>query len=78
LNRYEEAIASYDRTLALVPKADAAWFNRGLALASLKRYKEAITSFDEALRINPKNADARENRDLLQRQVGQRSKPEVV
>jgi tetratricopeptide (TPR) repeat protein len=71
MQRYGEAIASYDRTLAIDSKTEGAWFNKGLALANLKRYGEAIASFDEALKINPNNAQARENRKLLEQQVRQ-------
>lgn len=74
----EDAIASYDRAIELNSKIEKVWFNRGIALANLKRYQDAIASFNEALRINPNNAKARENRDLLQQQVGQHSESEVV
>jgi tetratricopeptide (TPR) repeat protein len=78
MQRYQEAIASYDRTLRIEPKSEAAWFNRGLALANLKQYQEAINAFDEALKINPNNAQAQQNRDLLEKQVRQPAATEVV
>ena len=66
LNRYEEAIASYDRALNIKPGARFVdrvqprvqpedyylwWFNRGTALVDLQRYPEAIVSLDKSLQI---------------------------
>ncbi|MFQ5880540.1 MAG: tetratricopeptide repeat protein, partial [Dehalococcoidia bacterium] len=41
LGRYEEALASYDRSLELRPDAAATLNNRGIALDDLGRYEEA-------------------------------------
>jgi tetratricopeptide (TPR) repeat protein len=66
LNRYEEAIASYDRALNIKPGARFVdrvqprvqpedyylwWFNRGTALVDLQRYPEAIAALDKSLQI---------------------------
>ena len=66
LNRYDEAIASYDRALNIKPGARFVdrvqprvqpedyylwWFNRGTALVDLQRYPEAIVSLDKSLQI---------------------------
>ncbi|MCL1466759.1 tetratricopeptide repeat protein [Argonema galeatum] len=55
---YEEAIASFDRALAIKPDDDAAWNNRGFALYNLGRYEEAIASYDRSLAIKPDNDGA--------------------
>jgi tetratricopeptide (TPR) repeat protein len=44
LGRLEEAVASYDRALALHPGDAATLVNRGLALAGLRRPAEALPS----------------------------------
>ena len=57
LQRYEEAIASYDRALELKPDDDQAWNNRGIVLDNLQRYEEALASYDKALELNPDDDD---------------------
>ena len=60
--RYSEAIASYDKVLAIEPNYHHAWHNRGMALGNLQRYSEAIVSYDKALIIEPMDDRAWYNR----------------
>ena len=53
LQKYEEAIASYDKAIAIKPDYHEAWYNRGFALGRLKKYEEAIASYDKAIAIKP-------------------------
>ena len=62
LKRYEEALASCDRALAIKPAIPEALNNRGIALLGLARYGEAIDSFDRALAIRPDFAEGLSNR----------------
>ena len=56
LNRHEDAIASYDRALALRPTTmSSAPTNRATALLALKRHEEAIAGYDQALAIKPRS-----------------------
>ncbi|MBV6627943.1 MAG: tetratricopeptide repeat protein [Rivularia sp. (in: Bacteria)] len=55
LNRYEDAIASYEKALDINPLYESAWRSRGIALKYLKRYEDAIFSYDKAIEINPLN-----------------------
>jgi Flp pilus assembly protein TadD len=64
LERYEEAIKSYDEALKIEPDKHEAWYNRGNALARLERYEEAIKSYDEALKIEPEKHEAWNNRGI--------------
>jgi len=62
LRCYEEAIASYDKALAIKDNFPEVWYNRGNALADLGLYGEAIASYKEALAIKddfPEVWDAR-------------------
>jgi hypothetical protein len=48
LGQVDEAIACFDRVLALEPLGAANWYNKGSALYELGRYKEAWGCFEEA------------------------------
>ena len=50
LKRSEEALASYDKAIALKPDYAEAYNNRGNALQDLKRSEEALASYDKASR----------------------------
>ena len=58
----EEALASYDRALALEPRYVDAWNSRGTALKELRRYAEALESYDRVLAIVPDEPNALYNR----------------
>ncbi len=51
--RYEEAIVSYDKALAIKPNSYSVWDDRAIAFARLKRYEEAVASYDKVLAIKP-------------------------
>ncbi len=44
LSRYDEAIESYDRAVAIKPDTHEAWYNRGVSLSNLGRYEESNSS----------------------------------
>jgi tetratricopeptide (TPR) repeat protein len=60
--RFDEALASYDRALALRPDHAEALCNRGATLHELKRFDEALASYDRALALRPNFAEALCNR----------------
>ena len=49
LERFEEAVASYDAALAIAAEHLGAINNRGTALRDLGRYEEALKSYDRVL-----------------------------
>jgi tetratricopeptide (TPR) repeat protein len=49
LKRSEEALASYDKAIALKPDYAEAHNNRGNALGNLKRSEDALASYERAL-----------------------------
>jgi len=65
LERYEEAIASYDKAIKFKPDYYEAWNNRAKALDDLERYEEAIASYDKSLEIKSDYATAWKNRGWL-------------
>ena len=70
LKRFEEALASYDRALAVRPDYAEALYNRGLSLHELKRFEEALASCDHALAVRPNYTEAHWNEALLRLLTG--------
>ena len=64
LRRCAEAVASYDRALALRPDFAQAHADRGAALAALGRYDAALAGYDRALALDPGATQARYNRGV--------------
>ncbi|ABU56709.1 tetratricopeptide repeat protein [Roseiflexus castenholzii] len=62
---YIEAIADYDRALALDPSMSRAFHNRGLAYALLKEYDAALRDYAQAIHLDPAYRRAYENRVRL-------------
>ena len=62
LKRPAEALASYDKAIALKPDYAEAHNNRGNALKDLKRPAEALASYDKAIALKPDYAEAHNNR----------------
>ena len=58
----QEALASFDRALALQPASPESLNNRGSVLALLKRYDEGLASLNRALALKPDYAEAFSNR----------------
>jgi tetratricopeptide (TPR) repeat protein len=60
LERTEEALASYQKSLQFIPNKDEAllWYLTGSQLFKLERYQESIYHFDKALSIDSSNSEA--------------------
>jgi len=65
-----EAVATFDRAIALQPGFADAWGNRGNALKDLGRLDEAIESYDRAIALKPDFAVACYNRGNALRDAG--------
>jgi tetratricopeptide (TPR) repeat protein len=61
LARFEGAIASYDRALALRPDFAEAHLKRGGALHALRRLDETLVAYDRALALMPNRAEVHYN-----------------
>ncbi len=46
LERYTEALESYNEVLKMHPKDCTLWYDKGVCLYNLGRYREALESFD--------------------------------
>ena len=62
LGQFREAVAAYDKSIALEPGYLAALNNRGVALLALHQPLEAIASYESALALDPDFTEAIYNR----------------
>jgi tetratricopeptide (TPR) repeat protein len=58
LNRFDEAIASYNKALSINPKLADAHFNLGNTMRGLGKLEKAAASFRQALAIKPELSEA--------------------
>jgi len=70
LKRFDEALASCDRALALRPQYADAHANRASALHMLKRFEEALACCDRAAALQPNLPKAHYNRGNALRMLG--------
>jgi protein O-GlcNAc transferase len=60
--RFEDALAAYDKAIALRPDYADALYNRGITLMDLRRFEEALASYDKVIALEPGYAKALNNR----------------
>ena len=65
LNRPAEALASFDRALALDPRNIQALYKRGVMLTEMGRSDEALQTYDRLLALAPNHAETLNNRGYL-------------
>jgi len=70
LERYEDALASYDKAVTAKPDYTEALKNRIAMLQALHRHSEAIAANDALIAVNPGNAEAYTNRGVSQHALG--------
>ena len=60
----------YDEVIKSNPKDVAAYFNRGLAKATIENYQDAIADYDQAIELNPQLAMLYNNRGSAKVDIG--------
>lgn len=72
LQRYNDALNTYQKAVEIRGDYGDAWYGKGKALHELKRYQDALLAYDKAIQIYPNNKDAWRGRgftlDKLNRQ----------
>lgn len=68
--RLNEAVAHYDRAIAIAADFFEAFNNKGSALLELRRPLDALAAFDAAIRLEPGYAEANLNRGIALGQLG--------
>lgn len=70
LQRQDEALACFDKLIAMKADFGEAYFQRGNVLLALRRFPEAVTSFDQAIAIDPSHVNALFNKGLALHEQG--------
>ncbi len=74
----DQAVAMYQKTLALAPKYPSAYNNLAIAYAKQGKFKEAIPLFKEAIRLTPENVSFYRNLALAYSQQGKKAEAAAV
>lgn len=69
-HNYSDAIALFDKIIALQPHSASAWHQRGNSFANLGQYESAIASYNQALKIKPNHFVIRLEKTMLQLFLG--------
>jgi predicted O-linked N-acetylglucosamine transferase (SPINDLY family) len=69
LNRLDEALASYDKAMALRPEYAELLFNRGAVLHGMGRLEEALATYEKGVAIKPHTAEVFKNRGIALREL---------
>ena len=75
---YPQAIAMYQKTLAIAPGYPPSYNNLGIAYARQGRFDEAVEMFKNAIRLTPGNINFHRNLALAYEQQGKKSAAEAV
>lgn len=57
LEKYNDALADFDKATEIKPDLAPAFFESGMAYYAQEKYKQAIGSYDKAVKIDPNNAE---------------------
>jgi tetratricopeptide (TPR) repeat protein len=76
LQRYEEALESYEQVIELAPDNADAWTGQGLILGQLGRIPEAIAALTNALKLNPQQSLAQTALQRIALQQQQQQPPQ--
>ena len=68
--KYDKALAYYNRSLELSPDDPDALYNRGLTYYKLGRYDKALADYNRSLELSPDDPDALYNRGLTYHELG--------
>ena len=65
LQRYEEALATYEKAIDIKSDYPQALYGKGKALFQLKKYQESLIAYDQAIQIQPNYLEAWTNRGFV-------------
>lgn len=69
LNRYEEALKSFEKGLKIKPDFVDLWESKGETLYELNRYQDGLDAFDRAIQLSPSSVTAWRGRGYVLNQL---------
>jgi len=69
LDRYDEAISAFDKSLGIDPNNALSWFAKGEALSNSGKYEEALISLEKGLELDPDNNQFKNLRDVILEEI---------
>jgi len=70
MGRFDEAIADFDKAIALAPSDHQAYTNRGMLFGKTGRFDKAITDFEKAIALAPSRPEAYNNLGIAYAKTG--------
>jgi tetratricopeptide (TPR) repeat protein len=67
---FNDALAAYDKAIALSPRHAGAHTSRGVAWAALDRFEDAVDAHDQAITLEPEFALPHENKGIALQRLG--------
>ncbi|MBD2198755.1 MULTISPECIES: serine/threonine-protein kinase [Calothrix] len=65
LQRYQDALAIYDKAVNIRPDYAEGWYGRGNTLSALKQYQESLAAYDKAIQLEPDYLEAWTSRGFV-------------
>jgi tetratricopeptide (TPR) repeat protein len=75
--KYELALADYNKAIELNPNDAKAYYNRGNLYSDQQKYELALADYNKAIELNPNYAEAYANRGLLYAELKQTEKAKI-
>jgi tetratricopeptide (TPR) repeat protein len=70
MGRLDEALADYDKAIALYPSLHIAYYNRGVVFSQMGQLDRALADYNAAIALNPSYDIAYHNRGVVLSQMG--------
>ncbi|AFZ59994.1 tetratricopeptide repeat protein [Anabaena cylindrica FACHB-243] len=65
LQKYEDALAVYEKAANIKPNYFQAWYGQGKALFKLQKYQESLLAYDKAIQLQPNYLEAWTDRGFV-------------
>jgi hypothetical protein len=70
MGRFDEAIADFDKSIALAPSDHQAYTNRGMLYGKIGQFDKAIDDFEKAIALDPSHPEAYNNLGIAYAKTG--------